>query len=66
MFKNIRSIAIYVSDMERAKKFYVDILGFEIGADIPQANLCFLYSKNKKLGVYLKAGNKATVKSRLK
>lgn len=58
MFTNIRSIAIYVSDMERAKNFYVDILGFEIRADIPQANLCFLYTKNKKLSVYLKAGNK--------
>ena len=45
--------------MEKAKQFYTNILGFEIGADIPQANLCFLYSKNRKLSIYLKAGNKS-------
>lgn len=57
MFTKICSIAVYVSDMENAKKFYVEILGFEVGADIPPADLCFLYTKNKKLSVYLKAEN---------
>lgn len=28
MFESMHTIAVYVSDMERATKFYTDILGF--------------------------------------
>jgi len=33
MFKSIRSLAVYVSDIERAKKFYTDILGFVVSSE---------------------------------
>lgn len=29
----INTVALYVSDQERAKKFYVDVLGFEVRTD---------------------------------
>ncbi|MCL6452167.1 MAG: VOC family protein [Alicyclobacillus sp.] len=31
----IRLINIYVSDLERARKWYCDVLGFEIAQDLP-------------------------------
>jgi catechol-2,3-dioxygenase len=49
MFTNIRALAIYVTDMQRAKKFYMDVLGFELSADLGP-NLCFLKSQ---VGEYL-------------
>lgn len=33
MFKSIRSLAVYVADIERAKKFYTDILGFVVSSE---------------------------------
>jgi len=59
MFKNIGSLAVYVSDMERAKKFYTEILGFEISADLGPT-LCFLKSKPGNIYIYMEAGKKAT------
>jgi predicted enzyme related to lactoylglutathione lyase len=58
MFKSIRSLAVYVSDMARAQKFYTEILGFEITADLGP-NLCFLNSKAGKIPIYLEGGQKA-------
>jgi predicted enzyme related to lactoylglutathione lyase len=57
MFKSIGSLAVYVSDMARAKKFYTEILGFEISADL-EPNLCFLKSKSGKIYIYLEGGKK--------
>jgi catechol 2,3-dioxygenase-like lactoylglutathione lyase family enzyme len=31
----LHTVALYVADQDRAKNFYVDILGFELGADQP-------------------------------
>jgi lactoylglutathione lyase len=31
----LHTVALYVADQERAKRFYVDVLGFELGADQP-------------------------------
>jgi len=57
LFKSITTIAVYVSDMERAKKFYTETLGFRIAADI-HPNLCFLKSDSGKINIYLEGGMK--------
>jgi lactoylglutathione lyase len=31
----LHTVALYVADQDRAKHFYVDLLGFELGADQP-------------------------------
>ena len=55
MFKSIHTIAVYVSDMERAKKFYTEILGFQVRVDLGPT-LSFL--KSGDIHVYLEAGHK--------
>lgn len=45
MFKNIRALAVYATDIEKAKKFYKEILKFDVSAEIGQ-NLCFLKSSS--------------------
>jgi catechol 2,3-dioxygenase-like lactoylglutathione lyase family enzyme len=55
MFKSIHTIAVYVSDMGRAKKFYTEILGFQVRVDLGPT-LSFL--KSGDIHVYLEAGHK--------
>lgn len=57
MFKSINTIAVYVSDMERAKKFYIEVLGFTVKADLGPT-LSFLQSGG--IHVYLEAGHKSS------
>lgn len=33
MITELHTVALYVADQDRAKHFYVDVLGFELGAD---------------------------------
>ena len=35
MITELHTVALYVADQDRAKEFYVDTLGFELGADQP-------------------------------
>jgi catechol 2,3-dioxygenase-like lactoylglutathione lyase family enzyme len=35
MINHVGTVSIFVSDQERAKKFYIEILGFELKADAP-------------------------------
>ena len=35
MITELHTVALYVADQDRAKRFYVDALGFEVGADQP-------------------------------
>ncbi|MBV9423742.1 MAG: VOC family protein [Solirubrobacterales bacterium] len=35
MITELHTVALYVADQERAKRFYVDTLGFELNADQP-------------------------------
>jgi catechol 2,3-dioxygenase-like lactoylglutathione lyase family enzyme len=35
MITELHTVALYVADQDRAKRFYVDALGFEVGADHP-------------------------------
>jgi catechol 2,3-dioxygenase-like lactoylglutathione lyase family enzyme len=35
MITELHTVALYVTDQDRAKSFYVDALGFEVGADQP-------------------------------
>ena len=60
MFRTIRSLAIYVTDLERAREFYTHILGFEVAADIPP-NLCFLKSKSGGIEICLEGGHKPSM-----
>lgn len=54
-FDSINTLAIYVSDMERAKRFYTEILCFDVRIDLGP-ELCFLVSKSGDIHVYLEAG----------
>ncbi len=56
MFKGANTLAVYASDMERAKAFYTGVLGFEVRAE-PAPDLCFLVSGSGELHVYLEAGH---------
>ena len=35
MITELHTVALYVADQDRAKSFYVDTLGFDLGADQP-------------------------------
>ena len=35
MITELHTVALYVADQDRAKRFYVDTLGFELGVDHP-------------------------------
>ncbi|NLI97804.1 VOC family protein [bacterium] len=53
MFQGVHTVAIYVSNIARAKEFYIQILGFEHGWDVHD-NLTFL--KVGSTHVYLEGG----------
>lgn len=57
MFDRISSLGVYVTDLERAKKFYTEVLGFEVSADLGPS-LCFLRSKSGKVNIYFEGGHK--------
>lgn len=57
MFKGANTLAVYASDMERAKAFYTGVLGFEVRVE-PAPNLCFLVSGSGELHIYLEGGHK--------
>lgn len=59
MFKSIRSLAVYVTDMKRAKRFYTEILGLEVSADLGP-NLCFLKSRSGNIHIYMEGSSKST------
>lgn len=59
MFKGVNTLAVYVSDMERAKAFYAGVLGFEVRAE-PAPDLCFLVSGSGELHIYLEAGHRVS------
>lgn len=55
MFSGISVLSIYVSDLEKAKKFYIDLIGFELSVDMG-SNACFLKFGTGELGVYIEGG----------
>ena len=57
MFKKVRTLAVYVTDMARARQFYTEVLGFRVRADV-HPGLCFLESQNGGIDIYLEAGMK--------
>ena len=57
MFERIGALAIYVTDLKKAKNFYSEILGFEISADL-NPNLCFLRSKSGHINIYMEGHKK--------
>jgi len=57
MFESIRTVAVYVTDMGRAKTFYTEVLGFEVTAEV-SPTLCFLRSRSGKISLYLEGGQK--------
>ncbi len=56
MFDSVRTIAVYASDLERSKRFYVDLLGFEVRVQVAP-DLCFLQSPGGGLHLYLEGGH---------
>lgn len=57
MFTGVRTVAVYVTEMEKAKEFYTGLLSFEISADLGPT-LCFLRSKSGQVHIYLEGGHK--------
>jgi catechol 2,3-dioxygenase-like lactoylglutathione lyase family enzyme len=57
MFKDAKTLAVYVTNKEKAQKFYTEILGFELAHDLGP-DLCFLRSTGGKVYIYLEAGKK--------
>ena len=57
MFKGVKTLAVYVTDKERAKKFYTEILGFEVSSDLGP-NLCLVKSRSGSLYIYPEGGKK--------
>lgn len=57
MFASVNTLAVYVSDKERARRFYCDTLGFLLAVDL-SPTLCFLRSPNGKIHIYLEGGMK--------
>ncbi len=63
MFERIGALAVYVTDLERAKRFYSDILGFEISAEL-SPSLCFLKSRSGNINISMEGGkHRASVDS---
>ena len=58
MFEDVRTVAVYVSDTERAKRFYIEILGFQLRVQVHES-LCFLASASGRVHVYLEGGHRA-------
>ena len=57
MFEGANTLAVYSSDMERARAFYTGVLGFEVRAE-PAPDLCFLVSGSGELHIYLEGGHR--------
>lgn len=55
MFTDVSCLAVYVTDYRRAKRFYTEVLGFDVRVELGP-NLCFLVSKSGKVNVYLEGG----------
>lgn len=55
MFSRTRALAIYVTDLKRAKTFYTDILKFEVLTDLGP-DICFLRSTSGNITIYLEGG----------
>jgi catechol 2,3-dioxygenase-like lactoylglutathione lyase family enzyme len=55
MFTGIRSLAVYVTDLERAKSFYTERLGFQSSFNLGP-DLCFLRSSNGTINICLQGG----------
>jgi catechol 2,3-dioxygenase-like lactoylglutathione lyase family enzyme len=57
MFEGCDTLAVYVSDMGRAKAFYTEVLGFLVRVELGPG-LCFLVSRSGGLHIYLEAGHR--------
>lgn len=55
MFTDVSCLAVYVTDYERAKRFYTEVLGFEVRVELGP-ELCFLVSKSGEVNIYLEGG----------
>ena len=56
MFSSVSALAVYVTDLEQATRFYTEILGFEVRVAV-SPTLCFLRSRAGNIEVYLEGGH---------
>ena len=56
MFTRVSALAIYVTDLDRAKDFYTGVLGFELSAQVA-SDLCFLKPESGQIDIYMRAGH---------
>lgn len=59
MFERVRALAVYATDLKRTKRFYTEVLDFELSAELGPS-LCFLKSKSGNINIYLEGGKKQT------
>jgi catechol 2,3-dioxygenase-like lactoylglutathione lyase family enzyme len=57
MIGGVRTIAVHVTDIERAKRFYTETLGFVLRVQVTPG-LCFLETENGAVHVYLEGDHR--------
>lgn len=55
MFTDVSCLAVFVTDYERAKAFYTDVLKFRVRVELGP-DLCFLVSESGRVHIYLEGG----------
>jgi predicted enzyme related to lactoylglutathione lyase len=63
MFTHVRALAVHVTDLERAKRFYTEVLGFELRVQV-SPTLCFLNTRAPGINVYLEGGHRPSTVDR--
>jgi catechol 2,3-dioxygenase-like lactoylglutathione lyase family enzyme len=56
MFSRVSAVAVYVTDLERATRFYTEVLEFEVRVAV-SPTLCFLHSPAGNIEIYLEGGH---------
>ena len=56
MFTSVKTVAVYVTDTDRALRFYTEVLGFELRVRV-HPGLAFLQTPDGVLHVYLEGGH---------
>lgn len=62
MFESVRTVAVFATDLERAKRFYTEVLDFVLRVQ-PSEDLCFLRSRSGKIHLYLEGGHRPAASS---
>lgn len=56
MFSSVSALAVYVTDLEQAMRFYTEVLEFEVRVAV-SPTLCFLHSRAGNIEIYLEGSH---------